>query len=968
MTGRRLFVSYGHDEHARFAFGLVDALEARKCSCWIDREALSAGRDWTAEIEKGIKSSDAVILLMTPYSVGRHNGVCLDEVAFARALGKTIIPVRVAPVDTPLLVSRLQWIDATDYGTSCDRLDDVLQSTAAQIVLELSREVTSSVSAWSAALDYLFRSVATEGYNVSDEQTLVGRQWLLDELATWVAKTQAKTLWISGAPGIGKSALARIILARLPGAVALHSCGHYDERLNDPRAVVLSLAAQMARTWPAYREALTADAGIDNLEDAGPDTLFRLLLCDIPRRLQSAQPRVLVVDGLDEAGTEDNQLASLCMRSLGRLPPQIRMIMTGRDTPSLRAFLGAFEQFTIAGDDPRHIADLRSFCFLRLPAAGDSAPVIDELVQRSEGNFLFLRSATDWIARQGRSASLLHNLPPNLIGIYGGYLERCVPDRDQFEKKLRPLLEVLIACRQPPTAPMLAELLKVSTYDVTSLLDRLGPLIATNTGQLTPFHKSFLDWLVDPQTNPRFFVQRTSGEQRLISALDRDPVELASWQDYLALHGIHHLWQAGLFQKILDLVAMDWGKSRDILVEIITDALAYGAHDRWPHAVERMISVGHPFLRSGESFGFGRKLVDGLLDRRAVDHLRTMARRASSSHIGGPRFGRYIELRIERALGNTGRVIQLGSRLLEEDQAYDNETVAEIHDLVGDGYREAGHHTKAHHHYAASLARIKAEGHSKEWFSAASALADLAYVAGNFTRAREQCRKAIDISGRIDAEPGHLLLPFFRVLGQIAYVSQQDDEALRHFENTLAIAMAGRRPFRELEARSSIAEAAVRTAPERARRELQLARTLAGRHEARLELGKTYYVEGQLLLRLGEPSSALAVARRGHEILTEVGYRFGRTRCRLVMAEAHFQMNQTREAIGNAMMALNDYKRENTHPAFRLQSLLLLARCGKDQPWFSHQRLKDEIAQIAHLRELPFLDGVLAPFELRSEQ
>jgi hypothetical protein len=65
MTGRRLFISYGHDEHAPFAFRLVDALEARNCACWIDRNALSVGRDWTAEIELGIKSSDALVLLQS---------------------------------------------------------------------------------------------------------------------------------------------------------------------------------------------------------------------------------------------------------------------------------------------------------------------------------------------------------------------------------------------------------------------------------------------------------------------------------------------------------------------------------------------------------------------------------------------------------------------------------------------------------------------------------------------------------------------------------------------------------------------------------------------------------------------------------------------------------------------------------------------------------------------------------------
>jgi hypothetical protein len=86
---RRIFLSYGHDEHVTLAQRLKQDLEARGHEVWFDAERLIPGADWERYIEEGLEWVAAVpregrvVLIMTPYSVRRPDGYCLNEIARA---------------------------------------------------------------------------------------------------------------------------------------------------------------------------------------------------------------------------------------------------------------------------------------------------------------------------------------------------------------------------------------------------------------------------------------------------------------------------------------------------------------------------------------------------------------------------------------------------------------------------------------------------------------------------------------------------------------------------------------------------------------------------------------------------------------------------------------------------------------------------------------------------------------------
>lgn len=86
---------------------------------WFD-EHLIPGDDWEQLIEQGIDwvaerpETGRVLLVMTPHSVRRPDGYCLNELAHALNRRLTVVPVMLVSVEPPLSISRLQWLDMTD--------------------------------------------------------------------------------------------------------------------------------------------------------------------------------------------------------------------------------------------------------------------------------------------------------------------------------------------------------------------------------------------------------------------------------------------------------------------------------------------------------------------------------------------------------------------------------------------------------------------------------------------------------------------------------------------------------------------------------------------------------------------------------------------------------------------------------------------------------------------------------------
>src|SRR6266849_2734043 len=113
----RIFLSYGHDAYASLAVRIKSNLEQLGHEVWFDLERLKPGGDWERYIEEGFEfaskdvESGRFLLLMTPHSVRRPDGYCLNELARAYGRNLPILSVMVSDVEPPLSICRLQWLD-----------------------------------------------------------------------------------------------------------------------------------------------------------------------------------------------------------------------------------------------------------------------------------------------------------------------------------------------------------------------------------------------------------------------------------------------------------------------------------------------------------------------------------------------------------------------------------------------------------------------------------------------------------------------------------------------------------------------------------------------------------------------------------------------------------------------------------------------------------------------------------------
>jgi len=111
----------------------TDALSASGVPAWFDAHQILPGERWQAQIEKALRQSRVLILVLTPESVQRP--WTFFEVGAALAGGKRIVPVLsedVDPSDIPAVVRQFQFVREKSPEAAAKRVAEaVMHETAA---------------------------------------------------------------------------------------------------------------------------------------------------------------------------------------------------------------------------------------------------------------------------------------------------------------------------------------------------------------------------------------------------------------------------------------------------------------------------------------------------------------------------------------------------------------------------------------------------------------------------------------------------------------------------------------------------------------------------------------------------------------------------------------------------------------------------------------------------------------------
>jgi hypothetical protein len=523
--------------------------------------------------------------------VRRPEGVCLDEISYARYGGTPIVPVMAISCTPPLGIYRLDWVDMQGWDQQAGRFERALAK-----LREALRRGPEGLRVEGTHAD-LFGQLQPLDFGpelARLQQGFTGRDWVVAAVEEWLADPGGTPAFLlTGDPGAGKSAVMAHLAQTLPQVAALHFCRADNSQTLRAEAFVRSVAAQLATQLPSYAEALRGVLAQPNALDEEPDALFKnLIINPLATAPTGDGPLLLLVDGLDEAvqhgaqaGPSIPRLVGSFLGELATMTGRVRLVLSSRPVPGvLRHVQGRSNPFALRASAPDNRSDLEAFVSGRLERipgalkkAGTGAQAVTGwLTERADGNFLYAEKALLGIESGRLDPSDPDAFPAGLVGLYASQFDRLFPGPKgtaSYNTEWRPLLSVLVAAREPLTAEQVADALGAAGQADAAGLDPMDPAFTVRQrmkqvaaqypkreGRYVPFHASVTEWLSGDTghaaTDAMTYAVSLKVGHRMLAAAG-----LAAWDDvgadsppYVVRHLPGHLLDAGQWGEAYDLL------------------------------------------------------------------------------------------------------------------------------------------------------------------------------------------------------------------------------------------------------------------------------------------------------------------------------------------------------------------------------------------------------------------------------
>jgi WD40 repeat protein len=373
------------------------------------------------------------------------------------------------------------------------------------------------------------------------------RDWLLKKVKNWfTTEEESSLLLITGGPGFGKSVFAAKVceIFRENGNLAAcHFCDFSNSNLKDPMMMMQSLASQMCENVPGFEEKLIDQLKrphkVNSLKDA-----FQIYFQNPLDELE-VEPRLIVIDGLDESATDDkSDMVKLIADHFVDLPKCVKVLVTSRPEISI-VRLSCAKTIAIDASNNDNGSDLLEYLKVCLPslAARDVVnlsteihnynsyvKVLPAIVIKCEGSFLYAfhvqhelckREDLDRITLE----EIMFFLPEGMGSVYKEYFHRLEMELEAAMKKkadLFKLLEMLVAIEIPLPLTFLSRAfdLALDCRETIKVIEKVNEavscLLFVSDDEVTVFHKSVYDWLLaNGYKYHEYAVKVSDGKERL---------------------------------------------------------------------------------------------------------------------------------------------------------------------------------------------------------------------------------------------------------------------------------------------------------------------------------------------------------------------------------------------------------------------------------------------------------------------
>ena len=559
----RIFLSYGHDANEELVRRIKSDLEERGQYVWFDKNEIKFGDDWRRAITQGIAESHLVLSFLSKYST-RDPGVCRDEIIIAIGVKggniQSILVESEQEILVPPGIGKMQWLDMHDWkarrATDEAAWEKWYQAKLAEIVRVVESDESRRFAEEIKTLENLLKPNTSDFVSDSRiaqllKKPLVGRTWLFEAVENWrtTAERDARLFWLMGAPGIGKSAFTAH-LAHEYGrgtVIAVQFCDWKKPDHRDACRIIRTLAFQIATRLPDYRKLLLTLPILTELDRKNSAELFDGLLTN-PLKLSITGGReryLIVIDALDEAGSASaqdgdgrNELVEVLAQYAGQLPDWIGLVVTSRPEFDVTTPFQALKPFPFETKSAANSDDIRAYLRRELVAQLQNRPdadrLVEQILEKSEGVFLYVESFCEDIRKKHLSLDRPNEFPQGLAGKFYIDFQRYFPDLAKYRKDVRPALRAILAAREPLPVEILQRLFNWQDEELRDFTRPLASLfpVTTDAGHkiIKPYHKSLADWLADERTAGLFFASVNEGVQALAGHF---------WNEHL--DGVHNM-------------------------------------------------------------------------------------------------------------------------------------------------------------------------------------------------------------------------------------------------------------------------------------------------------------------------------------------------------------------------------------------------------------------------------------------
>jgi len=302
----------------------------------------------------------------------------------------------------------------------------------------------------------------------------VGRGWLFDRIETFFDQHSGGYFLLRGDPGIGKSALAAELVRRRG---YFHHFNIRAEGINRAEDFLANVCAQLIAAYGLPHSYLPPEATRDG-------QFLKKLLEEVATR-HPGEKLVLVVDALDEAVKLREGVNPVYLPVT--VPDGVYVVATARRGTHLRVDC-ELDELEIEQDDEGNLADVQAFVESWLERPGirdyleaqelDDDTFVTEMVDKSQGNFMYLRYVLPEIARRTYEGRDFADLPKGLEKYYEDHWRRmrARDEKDWFDRQL-PVLVVLAVVKEPVSVDLIADFSGVDRRRIRAVLAGWDPFL-----------------------------------------------------------------------------------------------------------------------------------------------------------------------------------------------------------------------------------------------------------------------------------------------------------------------------------------------------------------------------------------------------------------------------------------------------------------------------------------------------------